>query len=553
MNLAKDIRMALGRVRPFDASKVGELTFGTIDALHDNLLRSCLVITGSIVGLLRSKWNYVIAPRGAGKTAVYKAFENDWFAKELFDRSSCFLVLLNKAFDYDCEYLDHAKFVPNLNYRNYILSWGLFIAMEVVGEIRKRGAELSGHGKFLKEMGRYEGLKDKFRLYGLLDYIDQLNISLSLNLSGQNFNLSPRIKVNTPKLRISLNEIFDQINSLMHENGKQLVILIDRLDDFVGHEEYQVQRNYVQGVFDVIEEICTLDAIRPILFLRNDLFSKLHINVGYDKVQDRVCKLNWDDGEILRFIKNRFLSNRYIRQNYQDYLNYCGLRHVSERLSSSGARRFWMTGLFRLPLLRSALQKSQGERHKHLQQLISEDFVALFFPKKITHVTQAGGSEETTFLDWVKTHLSDQSGYVSPRQLISLFNNIFRRQHDYYAKDATYVIERNIRAVRTDSTLHFPIFSPSIIQEAFVETQKDAVRVVHHLLDPEEQAAFGAIAELAAERGTFRYGDLRPPDFGLTKERYEDLLSYLKTLGHLKEVAPKKYSVPILYRAKYVE
>ena len=116
--------------------------------------------------------------------------------------------------------------------------------------------------------------------------------------------------------------MFKKINQFYKDNNTTALILIDRIDNFVQKEKYSLQKKYIQGLFDSIEEISLLDNIHPTLFLRTDLFYSYDSDIELDKVKDRTIELKWSKGETLNFILYRFNNNPYIRNTFNPFLNH---------------------------------------------------------------------------------------------------------------------------------------------------------------------------------------------------------------------------------------
>jgi hypothetical protein len=290
-----------------------EINFGLLDGEKDYALQESFVLTNDIRDLLTNRHNYVLSPKGAGKSAVFKVLTKKYpLLKNYIDLNKYHFIPINKAFDTtDNKYLDKEKFKGDLGHKEYTISWSFYIALKLINDVMKNHSNKANFSAFETKIKKYGNFKEEFELYNLLDYAGNLNFALQFNVNGVDCSVKPTIAYNSPTKPLKLEEIFQLLDNFYKENDLIARVLIDRVDNFVEREEYQIQKNYLQGLVYAIEEISQLSNIQPLLFLRTDLFYSHTIKLEYDKVRERTIKLKWTQAEILAFIAYRFLWELY--------------------------------------------------------------------------------------------------------------------------------------------------------------------------------------------------------------------------------------------------
>lgn len=251
---------------------------------------------------------------------------------------------------------------------------------ELLKDIFKNHSNKQNFEPFKSKIKKVEGLKDKFKLYNVLEIINQLNIGFAFNISGQTIEIKPNLKFDSQLEKLSLNDIFQFINDFYKENNLEALIVIDRIDSFVSKEAIEIQKNYLQGLIDCIEEITFYNNLDPLLFLRTDLFYAFDLKFEYDKVKERKIELRWEESEILNFIVYRFFSNKYIVENFMGhFLNFyleSGANDLTANSNIFSQLKIW----FKKTFFKNRINKL---KNKNIPYQTAENFLKLFFPNKI--------------------------------------------------------------------------------------------------------------------------------------------------------------------------
>jgi hypothetical protein len=525
----------------FDLNELGKISFGQLEGEKDSKLNSDTFFpTETIKQLLCKHYNYVLSPKGVGKSAIFNALTNKFIHSSLFEYNKHSLVPINKAFGNDNDYLDPEKFKDE-NRKNFSIYWGLYIMGELINDIFKNHSDKPNFHKFKTKIKKYEGFKDKFQLYNVLEVINQFNIGFTFNISGQSVEVKPSITISGHIEKLSLNEILQIINDFYFENDLEALIIIDRVDSFVAKETMEIQKNYLQGLIDCIEEITFYKNLDPLLLLRTDLFYSFDIKFEYDKVKERKIELKWEESETLNFIVYRFLSNKYIYDNFLGhFINI--YKESSENKENKKENKI----LIFFSWIKKLIFKKDSDsiKNKNIPYKISEKFIKLFFPEKLNF------SNNQEFCEWIFEKFKDSNGFINPRVLIFFFNKLFENQY-YYFRHNKNIEQDFIVDLKTNGLSHFEIFDENIIEKTYINTSQEEIINIYKLLKSKNhQILFQEINLKSFETGKFRTGDLNIKNLGIERDELESLLNHLKLLGFCTEHEKQHFVIPSIYKIK---
>lgn len=526
----------------FNLRELGSISFGQLEGEKDQKLNSDTFFpTETIKQLLCKHYNYVLSPKGVGKSAIFNAITNRFVPSSLFDYSKHSIVAINKAFGNDNEYLDPEKFKEEENRKNYSIYWGLYIMGELLKDVFNNHSNKPNFASFKSKIKKVEGLKDKFKLYNVLEIVNQLNFGFAFNISGQTIEIKPNIKYDTHLEKLSLNDVFQTINDFYKENNLEALIVIDRIDSFVSKESIEIQKNYLQGLIDCIEEITFYKNLDPLLFLRTDLFYAFDLKFEYDKVKERKIELKWEESEILNFIVYRFFSNKYIIENFSGhFLNFYIESGSADRKKKNNLFRK-LKDWFKRTFLKRKLSKLKS---KNIPYQTSENFLKMFFPIKLNFYNNKDFSE------WIFDRFKDSNNFINPRVLIFFFNKLFENQYLYIRQNKNYNENLEIQlTVNTPS--HFQLFEENIIKKTYQTVQQEeTINIFKLLKSKNHQILFKEINLKSFETGKFRTGDLNIKNLGIEREELEILLTHLKLLGFCNETEKQHFLIPSIYQIK---
>jgi hypothetical protein len=529
-------------LKKFDTSELENINFGSLEGEKDDKLSDSFLPTLSIIRLLKGRYNYVLSPKGGGKSAVFRAIKDKLIRlpKSYFDYSKYSILGINEAFGFDSDYLPIEQFVETSNRKNYTISWAIYILSELIKDIKTNHSEKTNYSDLISKIKKIGDFKSQFQLYNIVDFVSQLSFGLSFTVGGQPIDIKPKLNFSSTSEPLVLNSIFKLINNFYKENNLTSLILIDRLDNFVRKESYQVQKNYVQGLIDCIEELANLENIAPVLFIRTDLFYSFDIDFEYDKLKERTQTLIWGEEETLNFILYRLLANEYINSTYGEYFQHVIGEGIQgeHRQHHVVVRTIWEKLKF--------WKKETKERldlRRTLGFTIAEKYLRLFFPKNI----ELMGDKE--FCAWIFEYLSDANRFVNPRLLIYFFNELIKEQIDCNHRFIKTSTRGELEAKNHTDYLHFDIFSQELFPEVYKKVQNDElINIFKILKNKEYQFIFKEINDRTIDKARFNYGDINIKKFSIAKDEYDRFLKYLTLLGYCREVDKQTYEVPKLYR-----
>lgn len=511
----------------FQTSWLDEMSFGNAEGERDKKLYDSFIETRSIKEILDGGYNYVLAPKGCGKSSLFKAYSERFISNaEIRDDNKTIIIPISNMFAYEKIDIEQDQ-----TGKKWAIIWGLYIIKEIFKTITN-DKYIYEFEEYIKQSSKYNELKEDFQLYDFWDYLEKVNIGFKFSIKGQEVSFSPTITKKRPEKKVVLNEIFIDLQNYLNKCNKKIYILIDRIDDFIVGESKENKKAFIQGLYYSIEEISTCNNIIPIMFLRTDLYYNLNIDSGIDKIQIRTIELKWKQEELISFIFRRLIgNNQKVLQRYMDILNYYMYNLADEAWKKRG----------RVDLNKLVDQDTS------LFAEIGKKFICTFFPTMVRHHNSENKEEDINFFDWVYRHFEDYTGYINLRYLIVFFNILLKFQFDTYEKNIGS--NNSIECIQCENELYYPIFSDACINSAYHSVQKIAIMNVRSLLDKDKyKVCFDGIHQMIIQKnGSMNYGDIHYAKYDLSKAEYDIILETLCVLGYLKN-SGKKYTVPILYR-----
>lgn len=511
----------------FQTSWLDEMSFGNAEGERDKKLYDSFIETRSIKEILDGGYNYVLAPKGCGKSSLFKAYSERFISNaEIRDDNKTIIIPISNMFAYEKIDIEQEQIG-----KKWAIIWGLYIIKEIFKTITNEKYKYEFE-EYIKQSSKYNELKEDFQLYDLWDYLEKVNVGFKFSIKGQEVSFSPTITKKRTEKKVVLNEIFIDLQNYVDKCNKKIYILIDRIDDFIVGESKENKKAFIQGLYYSIEEISTCNNIIPIMFLRTDLYYNLNIDSGIDKIQIRTIELKWKQEELISFIFRRLIgNNQKVLQRYMDILNFYMYNLADEAWKKRG---------------RVDLNKLV-DQNTSLFAEIGKKFICTFFPTTVRHHNSENREEDINFFDWVYRHFEDYTGYINLRYLIVFFNTLLKVQFDTYEKNVGS--NNSIECIQYGNELHYPIFSDACINSAYHNVQKIAIMNVRSLLEKDKyKVCFDGIHQMLIQKnGSMNYGDVHYAKYDLSKDEYDIILETLCVLGYLKN-SGKKYTVPILYR-----
>lgn len=455
--------MIQGIPNNFDIDCLSKFSFGEAEGQEDSMLKECLCEIAPIKEFLLGKKDIVLGEKGAGKTALYRM---------LTDRSLTFVSPPNKSYqilalDESIEYKQlksiideriHSSVTDNKSVK-YQFIWELFITYKILAFVtddlhledeflQQQRSEISSALGFEKpKVGIMQFLLSHKKTIGIK--LDQLHPTTS------NFYISAEPveaeKVNESIFKIDLKEIKKKISSLLDKNNMALYVLLDRLDEFVIKEDYEVQKKLLEGLMACYRNFSSTSQIRIKPFFRTDIFNRLDLSgLGTDKILDKCLHLKWEPRELRELIARRIVHNIYEHCNVESLSFetdlgklYLDTKYVEDQNSKhkNTTRNFFSKWCLRkwdslIEQVMIALHElNRRERKTNFNDAITVDVIHLLFPKQCEHITLSGKKEFIKFIDFIDTHLLFSTNHSTPRVVIAFFEQCLLETRAYFGKN----------------------------------------------------------------------------------------------------------------------
>ncbi|RXD02509.1 ATPase [Sphingomonas sp. UV9] len=301
------------------------IDFGQVSAERDENLSSYFFENGVLQAAIDNSYRFLILGRkGAGKTAVFQHF-NDNASKYLSDDDLTInLSLQNYSWDIHGLLATEGK----ASSLAYIQSWKYIIYLMAVRALIEAGetsAKIKNAAKIIEKiytsptpsLGQVIGQKllqlSRIKLPSAGLDLDGLSLD-SFSASGGEISFSDVQK--DTSLQASLNRSVERLSDIfevaLSENakGRRIIISFDRIDEAWDASSFEASQRVIAGLVGASEYINAKfkGAIRPLIFLREDIFETLDLN---DK-----NKLRSDCGQLLAWSKDGLSRMILERVNY---------------------------------------------------------------------------------------------------------------------------------------------------------------------------------------------------------------------------------------------
>lgn len=441
----------------FDFKLLNQVDIGALEGETDHFLREdTFIITASIAKALNcNKYNYIVGSFGSGKSAFFKAVQKKYIVNHSNEHNKKFfknknIICLNESFKLDSNVTNHNQ----LSQEIIIINWSIYLLKVLISDIINNHKEKKGYNEFVSELSFYEELKSDFDLHTIKDWIKKTRIEPAITISGTPIKLALNLKLPTTRKEINLNYIYKIVNEFYEKNDLNTWILIDRIDDFVRFSNYEKRKVYIQALHEVVEEIRTFLNIRPMLFLREDLFKSIYFTTGTMKVKDRVIYLTWTSEEILNFLFRRVCHQKI----FIDYNNHFQ-RIINNNKNTSKLKNLIFSIFVKLKL-------KENKKYNSFEHKLVKELLFLILPP----VVKING-QLLEFEDMLNNFLLDRD-FINPRVIICFINMLNEKQYNYYLNNPPEYSNKKlgiIKKVKEYETLN--IYTNNCIKDSLVYTK----------------------------------------------------------------------------------
>lgn len=302
------------------------IDFGQVSAERDENLSSYFFENGVLQSVIENRFRLLVLGRkGAGKTAVFQHFNEN--SERYIGKNDIAVKLSLQDYSWDVHSLLSAE--GKATSLAYIQSWKYIIYLLCVKELIARGVrskEILNAGRIIEKiyssraptLGEVIGQKllqlSKLKLPGGSVDFDGAEFE-GFSANGGEISFS-EVKANDA-LQIQLNRTLERLSNIFEkalisalEDGRKIVISFDRIDEAWDTASFESSQRIIAGLVGASEYINSKfrGQIRPIVFLREDIFETIDLN---DK-----NKLRSDCGQLLACSKDGLSRMILERVNY---------------------------------------------------------------------------------------------------------------------------------------------------------------------------------------------------------------------------------------------
>lgn len=306
------------------------LELGNGIAEYDDNLRDYFIDTVYVNDFVKNKYDIILGEKGSGKSGmmlgVYKNVGN---YKELEDVQLVIASTITgdpdfkrafEKFDTDfteAELVDAWKiYIFNLLWKQYLVLFDENTELKKYLE-NKKIIELEG-GFFAKLIHSITRARiNKFTIYNKIQ-------ADGTNEMGGSIDIDNAMKSYVDD-QIDFNYIFSELDQSLEENGSNIWILLDRLDDaFPDRTPESIK--ILKALFYAYKDVCAYRKLKVKIFIREDIFRDI-TKKGFTSLTHVSSKtmqpLKWDREKMIDMFISRLVYNECVRT----YLDECGIAY----------------------------------------------------------------------------------------------------------------------------------------------------------------------------------------------------------------------------------
>jgi hypothetical protein len=550
--------------KEFTIKQLQQFDFGNIEANDDELLFDSVCKTSAILEFINGSKNIVLGEKGTGKTALFRLIKED---KLKFNPKNGFhnlIIPIEDNFQYKnikgkiLNYISTNNEDENFKYQ---VVWELFIFHKITQRLEKDGISIPSSivkginlaKKVFNNNSIDEFIKNK-KTFGIKLYDTATCILPDLYLSTEPIIAEDKPKeISIEKLEIDLDYYKEQINKYLIDKQLNLILIIDRLDEFVSKNSQTTQLEMLEALIVVEREYSKYSNIEIKIFLRDDLFKQLSFEgIGYDKVISKKVDLIWTPEKIREFIAKRICSN-YLRlfklENIKISVDQETLE-IDTSIDSNNYIRpnFWMRACRKLIKKLNPVQYNQKfPRKVNLNDNINKQIILSLFPKYVDYKNEEGKIVEVDIFDYLSENFNLGTGNSIPRLILIFLQKTLSVANNYYIEnfDQTSITQNDQKC--------FELFKKGFFEKAYSDF-KNEVYINFAKLNPEFESNIMLFKEKIGNRFSFKARDIK---ILLNIKDDNDLYhfcNYLLHIGFLKRtnvtsaIDDMKFELPIIFR-----
>lgn len=326
-------------------------------------------------------------------------------------------------------------------------------------------------------------------------------------------------------------------------------VIIDKIDRFVAGAEYHVQRQYINSLLEVDDDLAAIQNINLKIFIRADLFDRLDFTaLGYDKVHDNVIRLRWSHEETLRFLATRIMVGL-------TQAKICRPEDIFQATDLSEFDLTWRERFFLSPKVPNFLKnlvnkKEKSERATSLYGKFDKAIITKVFPRCAIHYCSKENDHlELDVFDFIKSHFLDGNGVCTPRYMLIFLKEVVEEVASYYDENPDQVSELML----VEKDFEWDLFKKYCVYEAYLSAKNIYIKNIE-TIDSKWTKNVNVLLSKKGNKTKFDYKWIRANIPDISESEAVDFLSFLQVIGFLKisdshqDIKKRGYELPILYK-----
>lgn len=557
--------MILDLPKEISFSDLQKFNFGDVEANNDDLLIDSVCRTNAIIEFLRGKKNVVLGEKGTGKTAIFRLIKEEKLKFNAKNGFTNLLIPIADNFQYRNIKDKVLKLVntgnPDDNFK-YQVVWELFIFYKIMQQIQSTNLQLTSVLKEAKGLldnifsgnGLESFLKNKKTL-GVKLYDTPTSILPDIYFTSEPVVQAKEIKESSvEKLEIDLDKYKNEINTFLIHNELNVIILIDRLDEFVSQSIAEIQLKLLQALISVEREYETLSNIEIKFFLRDDLFKQLSFeNIGgYDKVISKKIDLSWSAENIREFIAKRIYSN------YKHVFKISSLKvlvdteslEIDTSLDNHQKRKLSIWGKIEKRFLKKFNPvefKQKFPRKTNLDDDINKQLIATLLPDHVCYRNEEGKVETISLIDFFADNFNLGTKNSIPRLILLFLEKLISITTDYYLRNSDQM------PIKQNEKNRFELINEGFFEQAYSAFKKE-IYINFSKLNPDFERKMELFKEKIGNRYSFRAKELKSMLGFTNDDELYHFCNYMLHIGVFERtnssttIENMKFELPLIFR-----
>jgi cellulose biosynthesis protein BcsQ len=268
---------------------------GKSSMVKDDFLSHYFYFRNYLADIFKKEIFLVRGYKGTGKTLIYNALQNEKFTKKLSS-------------------------IYNVN--------GDFIFLNIVSNNNYPQLEANKYTNVNLGLSEATYYKRFWVIYVWNEVMKRIDISYKSELQTIEITNEEITRENIEALMHSYSKVegdLKNIDKILKDSNKKLVISFDYLDDIVSLKTLGRVDNAIKVLIDWCRTL-PYDNIYPKIFIRTDLYNKIHGNTNRQGLENKVLSLDWNSDEIFAY----FFKIVYAKTS-DKFINWLFLRNDTEK------------------------------------------------------------------------------------------------------------------------------------------------------------------------------------------------------------------------------